>query len=134
MTAIQTSPPICKISSATHNTLLVWVTDDGTIVTQEVRSMHRFHNPGGLGEQYPLVQWSSRSGERVGGDGKSVGNPVLNELKKLGTPEAIEAIKRIWKRYNLVTASPTFKCKIRGCTSRVKTQGGMCRDCEHDEL
>ena len=133
MTVFQTTPPICKISDRTYTTLLVWVTDDGTIVTQEVRSAHRSSNPG-LGQQYPLVQWSSSSRSHVGGDGKSVGNPVLTELKKLGTPEAIEAIKRIWKRYNLVTASPTFKCKIRGCTSMVKTQGGMCRDCEHDEL
>ena len=133
MTVFQTTPPICKISDRTYTTLLVWVTDDGTIVTQEVRSAHRSSNPG-LGQQYPLVQWSSSSRSHVGGDGKSVGNPVLTELKKLGTPEAIEAIKRIWKRYNLVTASPTFKCKISGCTAQVKTKGGMCRDCEHDEL
>ena len=133
MTLPQTTPHLCTISNAHYRQVLVWVTNDGTIVTQEVRSAHNSYNPG-LGEQYPLVQWSSRNGHHVGGDGKSVGNPVLEALKKMGTPDAIEAIKRIWKRYNLVTASPTFKCKISGCTSRVKTKGVMCRDCQHDEL
>jgi hypothetical protein len=98
------------------------VAADGTIILQDPLS-------GGidgtsLGTPYPMEKkWE-----------KKEGNEVLEALKKMGTPEAIEAIKRIWKRYNLVTPSPTFKCKISGCTGRAKTKGGMCRDCEHDEL